>query len=102
MKNKKSKVNKRNQTKYRLRRLGLVVFLAVIFVILILSIRNKNNIRRVATDESHMLIGNEPLDISKITSTREVNPPTLGARNDTNKVEWKQLGNNYSRRSRMV
>lgn len=97
MKNKKSKVNKRNETKYKIRRIGLVVVLAVLFIILILSIKNKNNIKKVAVDGSNMVIGNQPLDISKITSATEVNPPTLGARNDTNKMEWKCLANNYSR-----
>ncbi len=96
MKNNKGKKNRRSQTKYKLRRLGLVIFLAVIFVILILNIQKRAKIAKLASEGNLLVINGENIDISKIASTTEVNPPTVGARNDSYKVEWNKLGNNYS------
>lgn len=83
MKNNKGKKNRKSQTKYKLRRLGLVIFLAVIFVILILNIQKRAKIAKLASEGNLLVIDGKNIDISQIASTTEVNPPTVGARNDS-------------------
>lgn len=94
MKNKER--NRKQQKIYRRRRIALVCILVLLAVILIVSIQSKLNLKKIALGENALNIGGEEINLNQVFSN-DPNPPQLGARNDTNKMEWRILGNNDCR-----
>lgn len=95
MKNNKQKISKKKNIKI----ISIIVLLIIIFLILIIN-NTKLNVNKIANEVNHLTIGNQEIIIDNITSSTEINPPTVGARNDTNKMEQRRtsMGNNHKRR----
>ncbi len=80
-----------NKTKQKLnkhKRVAVITIFAIILLCLVITTTKKSNLQKTAQGENTLLIGGKTnIDISKIASNTEVNPPVVSARNDTNKVE---------------
>ena len=82
MKNNKQKISKKKNIKI----MSILVLIVVIFLILIIN-NTKSNNTKIAREINYLAVGNQEIEIGNITSSTEINPPTVGARNDTNKME---------------
>lgn len=82
MKKNKQKISKKKNIKI----ISIIVLVIIIFLILIINNTKFNN-TKIANEVNHLTVGNQEIEIGNITSSTEINPPTVGARNDTNKME---------------
>ena len=73
MKNKESM-----QKIYKRRKIAFVTILAIVLLCLIISLLNKNKLRKIAQEGSMLKLGAQEVDISNITSN-EPNVPVVGA-----------------------
>ena len=72
--------NKAKQKLNIYKRIAVITIIAIILLCLAITTTKKSNLQKTAQDENALLIGGKTnIDISKIASNTEVNPPAVGA-----------------------